>query len=403
MTRAWFALPPALALACWSPRDTGPSSMVGQLLDSTGSPLPGVQVHTVEARSVTDEEGRFGVSYKEPAQWVGFEHEGLRWRRSYLPTDAGRDVAIQLPDLHEQVFVCDMPLPCAATLLWRLDDGLRASLPLDCDQEPERQLRKRAPAGPPTSVTCRDDPASPDRPVAIRKWTGSTAENDVVHGMQVFPELVDMTLRLERADAHTARSCEVWAGGEPAQPVPPDPNAEPPGDARFRARVWGWVPVWAVCDGLIGPPQVWRMQQDAEVRVAWAPPQSSLDLRAHHPQVERVLLAKPARPGPGWVIELPRNPDGTWQLPPLRPGRYQLGLDAPEEEVLYKEFRPDMPPDVIFVEGTDIAERRGDGSLYGVLDLKGSLPSGPARVAWATEEYDFRPPPSVRTSQNPEP
>ena len=68
---------PFLLTACWAPRETGPQSMVGHVVDASGTPLTALKVESVESEDRTDADGSFAVNYKEPSQHVFFTHENL--------------------------------------------------------------------------------------------------------------------------------------------------------------------------------------------------------------------------------------------------------------------------------------------------------------------------------------
>jgi len=366
--------------SCWAPRDTGPRSMVGIVLDADGTPLEGVSVETVEARSVTDAQGRFGVNYKEPAQHVFFEHDGVRYQRDYLSGDDGTVVTIRTIETTPRALSCDTPAPCQAALDWDLGDGLHARIVSDCD--PAYPEAVPMPQGMPDEATCRPDTTAPAVPHGIRAYQALDARGGFVEGLQIHPPPVRLTLRLTSPDRPMPDRCEVLVDGAPARPV---------GNGVYEAQVWGRVSAWAVCDGILGRPDALLVYKPVEWPLTWHRDHPVLDLREHWPDTRKVSLAQRSGRGHGWVVDLPRRKDGTWQLPPLVAGRYNLGLDAPHREVRYKQFRPEMPPGLVFVEGADIAAMRDDGSTYGVLDLTETVTSGTLPVHWATEEYDFRP------------
>ena len=93
---------PFLLTACWAPRETGPHSMVGYVVDASGAPLTDLKVESVEAEDKTDTEGAFAVNYKEPSQHVFFTHQDIWFKRVYEPSDDTQLVRIQTPPLSTQ-------------------------------------------------------------------------------------------------------------------------------------------------------------------------------------------------------------------------------------------------------------------------------------------------------------
>lgn len=152
---------PLLALACWSPKDTGPRSMVGTLVDPQGLPIAGVVASTLESQWTTEPDGRFAVNYKEPGRWVRFTVDGLTWQRAYTPEDDGTRVEVRLAPTRTTPVRCEASEPCQATLRWRIDERLEARASLRCAPG-GGTLLPAAPLGVPTDATCLSSPtASP--------------------------------------------------------------------------------------------------------------------------------------------------------------------------------------------------------------------------------------------------
>lgn len=370
---------PLAAVACWSPRDTGPRSMVGVVLDADAKPIAGVSVETVEARSVTDAAGAFGVNYKEPTQHVFFDHGGLRYQRDYRPDDDGTVVRLQLPYTRPRVLSCDEPAPCEAALTWTLAPGFTATLRTTCD--PGETSTLAMPDGLPDEVTCRPDTTAPAAFRAVGRHEGLDARGELEEGLTIHPPPVPLSVRLRGGDRPMPSECNVYVNDEPARRT---------ANGVYEAQVWGHVAAWAVCDGILGTPSAWIVNKPAEVTLTWHRDTPTLDLSAHWPDVQEVLFAQRSGRGHGWVVSLPRREDGTWQLPRLVTGTYKIGLDAPRAVVRWKPSRPDMPTGRVFVEEPKWAEMRDEGGGYGVLELDAPVVTGILPVHWATEEYDFR-------------
>ncbi|MCB9663051.1 MAG: hypothetical protein H6732_02985 [Alphaproteobacteria bacterium] len=159
--------------ACWSPKDTGPTSMVGHLRDSSGQPLAGVHAHTPESHWTTDAEGAFRVNYKDPSLWVRFDVADVVWQRAYLPEDRGTVVEVRLPSLEAGTVRCDVAAPCDAELRWEVAPGLHALLALSCPAGGD-VAREALPPGSPTRATCRTTATAPAQPLsALRQPDGT--------------------------------------------------------------------------------------------------------------------------------------------------------------------------------------------------------------------------------------
>ncbi len=364
---------------CWAPTSTGATSMTGFVRSAEGTPIAGLSVQSPEARAVTGDDGRFAVSYKEPTQFVFFDRDGLRWRRTWQPADRG-DIAIQLPEQSARILHCSMPLPCEATLTWTWPDGLAASATVPC--EPGDRLVRDLPSGVPAAATCRDDAASPDRPVAVRPWVGPHIAGGFVEGLQVYPGTVALQVQIEPSGRGPTGPCAIVVNGT---------SHDVTGLGPIEVPVWGWVETWAVCDGRPGPVRRARVQSDAALTVDWRPDGPILDLRPLGVDAERVTLGRPATPeggpGNGWLMTLPKLEPGRWALPPLSTGRHHLGFDAPDEEVVFRSYRPEVPSDVVWIEDDATVARRPDGDRYGLVEPTAPLLTGSPRVAWSTDAH----------------
>ncbi len=122
-----------ILLACATATVSGPTAMVGQITDVDGEATAGVLVESLEARGVTDSQGRFVVQYKAPEQLVHFTWQGLWFQRRYLPSDAGTSVQLRLPQLEEAALRCACSQACTATLQWELAAGYTARSSVACE------------------------------------------------------------------------------------------------------------------------------------------------------------------------------------------------------------------------------------------------------------------------------
>ena len=122
-----------LWVGCWEPKSTGPSGMVGRVVDSGGAPIAGVLVESLEAEVASDAAGRFAVQYKAPDQFVHFVVHDTWYQRSYLPTDQGREVALQLPPLVDRQVRCAPALQGAKVeLRWEWSESWSARRAVTC-------------------------------------------------------------------------------------------------------------------------------------------------------------------------------------------------------------------------------------------------------------------------------
>lgn len=379
---AALALAGCCALAgCWKPRTTGPTSMLGRVVDTDGTPLAGLSVETAEARDITDADGAFAVHYKEPAQFVFFDHDGLRFQRAYRPEDAGAVVTIQLPARGPTWTACDVHPPCDATLTWALPDALRASARVRCDRlvdgNPPRPVLP-ANLGPPAEATCRAEPTAAPEAVEVRRWLERTA---LVAGWEITPPPVPLTVTLDTPDDALPDDCQVRIQGEVAARTP---------DGGWQASVWGDTQITAICAGIPAAPRAVIVRKPATVSLTWTRDTPTVDLSRHHPWASTFVLARHGGPHDLWVTTLPVEDGGRVVLPPLVPGRYQVGLDAPELEVRDIPFLPDTPPGILFVEAKFAVDAREVREAYGVLELTAPIPRGEVTVAWVTAKEEVR-------------
>jgi len=276
-----------LLTGCWEPTETSESGMVGRILDNTGFPVKGVEVYTLEGRSITDENGHFAVEYQAPNTHADFDIGVTTFRRAYRTQDDGGSVDVQLPRLHEVQLSCD--IACGGRVVWDLGEAVTARAAIDCDANTQHPIIG-IPVGPPT-LECRGQAAS------------LTIEDDVWR-ITAPPRRVTVS-GLDGA-------CRVSVGGV---------MAVREGDV-FVASAQGPVVVRGQCDdGLLIPT---RVEGDSVLLSASAPETWTL------PGVtvgSVSILAQPVS-GESWTMEVVVE-NGQITTPTLPPGAYAfLASDA---------------------------------------------------------------------------
>lgn len=360
--RPWFLL--LVTTACWTPRETGPRSMVGRVLDAAGEPIAGLSVETVESRWVTDAEGRFAVTYKEPSQWVGFQNDGVWARRTWSAKDDGTNVEIRLPELRHRTLRCELVEPCDALLAWDLADGLTVESRARCDRTESAALP--TPAGAPHRVSCRRGAG-----------TEAVVVKEIGEALQMEPPPVEMTVHLVTDDLPLPESCRVEVDGDPGRPAGP-------GDWVFD--VFGTVTVRAWCDGIPVPPRRVYVRDPFRLEVVWDRDTPSLDLATIAPDVDALVLAKVEGLEHGWSLVVPRSPDGRFVLPPLERGTYGFGVHVPAERVLGIRPADGIERGKVSLAVLPDPAPGGQRALGGVLVLEKPAPASPVPVQLLGED-----------------
>lgn len=356
---------PLLLTACWTPRETGPNSMIGTLHDAGGAPLVGVAVETVEARSITDAEGRFGVHYKDPSRYVHLTHEGIWFKRSYQTADDGTVVRLELPARETRAFDCDANEACQATLTWQLSETLEAVVRTTCDpDEPPKSLT--VPAGlAPTSVVCRVGPTGADAPLHV--WPTATGAR-----LSPPPVTLEVDVDFDASDESLIpTSCDVTVDGVSAQRV---------GPRRYAAEVFGRVTVRALCDGIPAEPKTVVARESARVHLAWTPETPTLDLLPHVPWASSVALVRTYGNDALWRLDVQAGNDGLVHLPPLTPGRYLLAIGPVWEGFNGLRLDEQQVPDVVQLVKLPYTTPEGQPYVVAALDLREAPGPGPLAV-----------------------
>jgi hypothetical protein len=362
-----------LLTACWAPRDTGPTSMVGHLLDADGTPISGAAVETVESRSVTDETGRFAVNYKAPSQYVHLTHEGIWFKRTYTPADDKTEVRLQLPERHARTFVCDADASCQATLTWKLGEHFEGVVRTTCDpDEPVKTLTVPS-ASPADEVVCRTGATGADEP--MHQWSDEA-------GTRISPPPVTLEVQLTTGSEDTRpTTCVLTADDKPLQPA---------GENTWTGEVFGRVLLKGTCDGVPLQPKLVQVRKAGTVQLQWSPEAPTLDLISLVPAADRLLIARSYGEDLMWRLELTPNEEGIFVLPQLGTGMYLVGVGAEWEG--FNTLRPasDEQPDILHLVRLPHTDAEGQPYIVGAIEVSSPLPGGPITV-----EIEDVPPPST--------
>ncbi len=363
MQRRWWWVT-GFVVACWSPRETGPRSMVGNVLDPSGAPLAGVEVSTVEAASVTDAEGGFAVSYKEPAQAVQFVHGQVTYRRPWREADNGTRVQISTATVSTRALTCQLLTPCDATLVWDLPGGLEAKVHYRCD-------RNEPASGPvlegaPSRASCLDGAQEVD--VRVKAAGG---------GFVIEPPPVPLTVHLFTDEVPLPTTCTVTYND--LEPTPTTP-------ATWEMDVFGDVVVKVFCDGIPARPRRLRMRDPYRLEVRWTRHTPKLALADLALGVSEVVLTANEGLEYGWTLHVPRSPDGQFHLPPLEPGIYGLGVNV--DPKIVRSIQPARVTEdgvVAFAPLPELAVVPNQPAGTGILQLKKAFAAGDLIVSIGAE------------------
>lgn len=291
-------------MAC-DPTASGPGALVGQLTESDGTPLVGVEVTSLETRSVTDADGRFAVEFKPPDQHATI-HLGLaRYTRVLLPEDDGQLVQLTLPANRQTSLRCEAT--CQGELRWTaLGAGLTARHPVNCSGQVESVPLTSVPRTTPDELRCDEGTRLLEERGGV--WTVASERTQ---------------LRIEVTG--DPQACTVTAD---------DIVAQPTGEGTYTASTRGRVTVQAVCDGRAALPQVVEVADTPQVTLQWSAEGAELDGQVIGPELTRLSLVAEPQEGRGWLLTATADADGIFHLPVLPPGRYRLttgpdGVDLP--------------------------------------------------------------------------
>jgi len=289
-----------LALGCGEPRTTGPTAMVGRVVDASGVPVGGLRMETLETSTVTDPDGNFAIRYKEPDLHVTWTMDRVHWRRVYRDDeDQGRVVEITLPAMAPRRMHCGED--CHYELEWAFGEGLTARLTGLCHDGEEYSLGDVPVALP--VARCRGS----EEPATLLEYDG---------GWRLLPPAEELRIEVGSTDeARVPAECEVLVSGRPAAPE---------GRGAWRGEIYEPSVVTALCDGLPARPA--RVEPGAgAVRLAWSAHGPQLDLEEVAPWASAVELAA----GDGaWRVRIAPDADGVFRLPPLDAGRYTVRVEG---------------------------------------------------------------------------
>ncbi len=330
-----------LTAGCGGPSQTGPNGMVGRVLGGLDIPERDLVIESLEARDVTDADGKFSVLYKPPEQHVHFTWKGAWYRRVYQPEDEGTDVVLRLPQVRDVDLACQTTVPCVLTVRWQLPSNLEARARAKCAPGQTGHLLG-VPAASPSEMTCVAQDA-PDREVRDEGSKLIVAE----------PQRA-VTVRVSGPDG-PAPECTVRANGD----VEPGPD---PDSWRVTARQL--VTASAICAGRPAvPASVNPLSADApeELVLVWAPAGPSLDVAG---VVDASALWLTAEGPTGWSVRLDVT-DGRVLLPPLPAGAYRVAFS--DGETLPIGLGPAGPAPA----APGVLLRRTAGGALGMLAVRG--------------------------------
>jgi hypothetical protein len=359
---------------CGTPTQTDAYGIVGILHDAQGAPIPGVTVEGIESSDSTKADGKFAIAWKAPEQNVRFTYDGITYQRSYVEGDAAV-VDVNLPAPTTWMMECDTDTLCQAQLEWELGPGFIARVPVSCDPDlPAQQIvGPTVPRGVlPVRGTCRTDVAKPDAPLFFHP------DPDDPLRFRVSPPPVPFRIVLGTYDEIKPNDCRVTYDGQPATPLEP---------GVWQGMAMGPVSLHAYCDGLPATPKrVMVRGPGGETKMVWSRAHPSIDLRAVAPNAQRVEIRSLQGVNLGWWLDLDRQADGTWLLPPLTPGIYLFGIDAPRAELrALKPAEEDQVTDVVQIVELPANAKRETPTTIGMLRLSQELREGVVPVQRVAE------------------
>lgn len=330
--------------------------MIGIVLDADGTPITGLSVETVEARWVTDDEGRFAVNYKEPSQYLHFQHEGMWYRRYYQPgVDDDKVITLQLPATTSRRIRC-LHEPCDATLVFDLEDGFTATARGRCDDGEQKPIITPEDTVVP-KATCRTSTTAPDKPIH------PTYKLDV---LQLSGPPATLTVNLFTHTKELPKSCTVRIDGEPAKPA---------GSSAYSAKVFGRVQYDAICDGVPATPAAAYVVGDGAVDLGWRPTSPTLDVGALASWATHVMVMRHAPEGAMWELSIPVK-QGKARLPPLPAGTYKFGMGTTASQVRTLKINEQIKPGILQMVDVPV-EPPGDHPIYaGAMIIEADMLDG---------------------------
>jgi hypothetical protein len=317
--------------------------MVAQVRLADGTPVVGLTVESVEAKALTGPDGSFAVTYKEPNLHAHFRFEGAFYKRAYRRDDHGSVIQLLLPELEDLTLGCP-EVVCSADLSWELAPGFDARTTVACRPGIERALGKVPKL--PATLACRASRAGPPLDLQMKR-------DGAVLQLSRQPRPIRVTVD---ADGDPPEACSVMVG---------EGRAVPEEGGVYLGRASEAVQVSATCDGRAARPRLGDPDKGS-VALLWSSSGPVVDVTRQMPWAKRLKIDAKELSGEAWRLEIEAGEDGTWSLPPLLAGTYQLHVSGEAKG-------PDGPPPDAPVDGElafgDAVEDRKEGPRLGVLRL----------------------------------
>lgn len=356
--------------ACHGVGSTGSRGIRGELRDADGSPIPRQRIVSEDHGDRTEPDGSFEVRWKDPTTFVDFKRGGVTWRRVWQPERDSGTVVIELPAVREGEIVCRTDLECMAEVTWPFEDGLRASLSLQCGEKTPASVVPGMPPGLPR-VRCSTIMGELDLDV-------STDQGRLTIRSRAQPA----PLRITGVEDPEACDVEILHG-QVIQGV---------GERGLRVDRESFA--WSICEGRAGPAVAvvprGRNETASEATIELPAATSGVDLRLDPPleQAPRILtlVRRNVDGSIDWEQRIEPDALGVYRMPPLARGEYRLGWGAPQ---VFATLNPPVPE----IPGTVVIAARGgvwgeEGGYVGALRLEEDTPEG-------TIEVDGHPPERV--------
>ncbi|MBX2797880.1 MAG: carboxypeptidase-like regulatory domain-containing protein [Myxococcales bacterium] len=343
-------------MACGGDTVTTETTLVGKIVDSSGAPVSGVLVQSIEDGHTTGSDGGFRLKVEPPNRFVHFTSKGTWYRRNGVASDEGKVFELTLPEVAELAVQCP-DVACDLALVWELSEGFEAQFRPACE-----------PGG------TAEVPAAPTSAPTVRCTQGKNRDQrllpmDVEYGdgkLSIRQGGAEVRIEVRAKEGPIPEDCAVRVG---------DRVAKPAGMGFWTAPVPSGATAAAVCQGVPAQP-VWVLPEQASETVVlhWRPEGPSLDMSQVAPWAEEVVLTGGAA---GWSLPMaPQN--GRVQLPPLKPEVYQILVRGSGTELPLAVSAPTSS-----AAGTAVFAEAGAEQLVGRLEVKAPLGTGevPAEMA----------------------
>jgi len=302
-----------LIISCNGPSTTGPDLMVGRVVSSSGAPVQGLEIASLEASDRTDAEGAFSVRYKDPSRHVHFGRGGAWYQRDYRAADLETEVELLLPQTRNTALHCGQ-MTCVVEMVWKLGEGFTAKTTAACKPGQEMPLQQIPSETP--EITCTEGSTGPQIPISAR---------DEGARITIGAALVPLRVEIRPVDGVAPDACKVRVG---------DRIARSAGDGFWSAEAAGLVTVSASCDGIPARPREVHVDVGS-VALEWTKSGPTLDLEDIAPWLAEVQLVSEVGEGSGWSTKIRESADGTFSLPPLAEGQYRvMGSGQPDATLL---------------------------------------------------------------------